>query len=604
MRALVSVVVVGVASCLVAHAAPGDPVGPEIQVNTYTTGSQAVFYQAVSSDGAGGFVVVWRSPYGDGTDTSGLSIHGRRLDAAGLPVGAEFQVNTYTTDHQGAAAVAPMGAGGFVVVWASNQGDGPDASGSIQAQRYDATGMPLGGQFEVNLYTPSFQDSPAVTPLGTAGAFVVVWRSDGSGETDTSGTSIQARLFDVEGMPLGEFQVNSYTTGTQRTPAVLALEDGGFVVVWSSLGSGGSDTDDESVQMRRFDGAGTPAGPDFQVNTYTTSYQAVPGIGADGSGGFVVTWASGGSAGSDSIGASAQARRFDAAGNALGDDFQVNAYTTGAQYGYAVAPDAAGGFVLVWVSTSDPVDTSDRSIHLQHFDPTGAPAGGDFLVNTYTTGSQDLPIVAPDGAGGFLVAWESVGSAGTDASGVSVQARRFEGAATTTSTSVTTTTTLAPNGELLAGRKLELAAKPGHAAKSKLTVLARGLTLGAGNGSADDPVVHGGAFTISSGPGGFAATQALVGAWKYVGKVGQDKGYKWKSRTSPVRSVAIKAGRLTIAGRGAGLGFDLDDDPDPVDVTLAIGAHAYCLEFGGAAPRFKPNRLYRAKGAPAPASCP
>ena len=50
--------------------------------------------------------------------------------------------------------------------------------------------------------------------------------------------------------------------------------------------------------------------------------------------------------------------------------------------------------------------------------------------------------------------------------------------------------------------------------------------------------------------------------------------------------------------------LDLDDDPNPVRIELVIGAHAYCLEFGGAAPKFKEGKVYRAKGAPAPASCP
>jgi hypothetical protein len=82
------------------------------------------------------------------------------------------------------------------------------------------------------------------------------------------------------------------------------------------------------------------------------------------------------------------------------------------------------------------------------------------------------------------------------------------------------------------------------------------------------------------------------------------KGYKWKSRTSPIRTVIIKAGKLTIGGKGSGLGFDLDDDPTPVRVGLAVGEHRYCLEFGGTAPKFKPNKLYRATLAAAPAVCP
>jgi hypothetical protein len=390
------------------------------------------------------------------------------------------------------------------------------------------------------------------------------------------------------------------------------------VVVWESVGSDDSDTDQECVRLRRFDAAGTPQGSEFQVNTYTTSYQSNPVIGSDGFGGFVVTWDSGGSGETDTSLQSAQARRFDGAANPLGADFQVNSYTTGYQYTPSVAPDGAGGFVVVWGADNGngtDTDATCGGIYARRFDAFGAPASDDFQVNTYTTGGQGSPCVAPDGAGGFVVIWESAGGSGTDTDiQGGVHGQRFAGGPTTTSSSSTsttapggdtTTTTLPPSGEPLSGKKLQLATKAGHPEKAKLALVSGGgVTLGDGNGGADDPVVHGGALAISSDAGGFSTTIPLAGAWKYVGKAGQGKGYKWKSRTAPIRSVVIKNAKLAIAGRGAGLGFDLDDDPNPVRIELAIGAHAYCLGFGGAAPKYKANKVYRAKGAPAPAGCP
>jgi hypothetical protein len=46
-------------------------------------------------------------------------------------------------------------------------------------------------------------------------------------------------------------------------------------------------------------------------------------------------------------------------------------------------------------------------------------------VNAYTTGEQLSPAVAVDGAGNFVVVWESYGSGGTDTDYSSIQARRF-----------------------------------------------------------------------------------------------------------------------------------------------------------------------------------
>jgi hypothetical protein len=598
----------------VAYAAPGDPVGTEFQVNTYTTGAQqaSMTGPSVAQVGAG-FVVVWQSGI-----NAAHGVQAQRFDGAGQPIGAEFQVSTHTTEDLGfpSASVAATASGGFVVVWRSYDTEADPMSQSVQARRYDADGAPVGAQFQVNAFTTSDQLDPVVARLGTAGGFVVVWRSGASAGTDASDASIQAGLFDATGARVSEFQVNTYPTGAQRRPGAFALEDGGFAVVWESIGSDGSDTDQECVRLRRFDAAGTPQGSEFQINTYTTSYQSNPAIGSDGYSGFVVTWGSGGSGGPDADG-SVQARRFDGAANPLGTEFQVNSYTTGYQGVPSVAPDGAGGLVVVWESSYGiSNDQSGNAIYARRFDAFGAPASDELLVNTYTTGAQRGSSVAPDGAGGFVVVWDSGGSSGTDTSSNSVQAQRFAGGPTTTSSSVTstssttapgtdtTTTTLPASGEPLAGRKLQLASKAGQPEKAKLALVSGGgVTLGDGNGSADDPVVHGGALTIASAAGGFSTTIPLAGAWKYVGKAGQGKGYKWKSRTAPIRSVVVKNAKLAIKGRGAGLGFDLDDDPNPVRVELAIGGHAYCLEFGGA-PKFKAGKVYRAKGASAPAGCP
>ena len=55
----------------------------------------------------------------------------------------------------------------------------------------------------------------------------------------------------------------------------------------------------------------------------------------------------------------------------------------------------------------------------------GAPLGEEFQVNSYTTGDQGLASLRAGGAGDFVVAWTSLGSGGDDTSGYSIQARRF-----------------------------------------------------------------------------------------------------------------------------------------------------------------------------------
>jgi hypothetical protein len=89
------------------------------------------------------------------------------------------------------------------------------------------------------------------------------------------------------GNPLGpEFRVNTYTTSGQRQPAVASASSGNFVVVWASIQYGGCC----DVFGQRYDSAGATLGPEFRVNTYTTNYQRGPAVASDSSGNFVVVW--------------------------------------------------------------------------------------------------------------------------------------------------------------------------------------------------------------------------------------------------------------------------------------------------------------------------
>ena len=367
------------------------------------------------------FVVVWSSDGSQGSDTSSYSVQGQRYSANGARIGSQFQVNSYSFNGQYSARVSMDALGNFVVVWASY---GPDGDGAgIQGQRFDAEGTALGAEFQVNSYTSGNQNLPdvATDPVGN---FVVVWQSAGSGGSDTSSTGILGQRFDADGNPLGgEFQVNSFTTDSQRAPAVATDPQGDFVVVWQSLGSYGSDTEFESIQGQRFSANGTVMGGEFQVNSYTTDIQGSPAVATDVDGGFVVTWDSYGSYGSDTEFESIQGQRFDGSGDLIGGQFQINTHTTGWQMYPAVAVGANDGFVVVW--TSDEQDGSSTGVFGRAYSADGAPLGPEFPVNSYTANGQYFPGLSIGADGRIVVTWESVGSLGSDSSNTSIQGQRF-----------------------------------------------------------------------------------------------------------------------------------------------------------------------------------
>src|SRR5207253_2788466 len=145
--------------------------GPEFRVNTFTTGGQRA--PRVAANAVGDFVIAWQSQNQDG---SGYGVYAQRYSAAGVPLGVEFPVNTFTTGDQRIPWVAMGAAGDFVVAWASDGQDG--SSFGIYAQRYDASGVPLGAEFRANTSTLNSQYAPAVA-AGAAGDFVVAWTSFG-----------------------------------------------------------------------------------------------------------------------------------------------------------------------------------------------------------------------------------------------------------------------------------------------------------------------------------------------------------------------------------------------------------------------------------------
>jgi RNA polymerase sigma factor (sigma-70 family) len=189
------------------------PLGDEFEINSYTTGNQQ--RTAIAAGPAGDFVVAWSSQGSTGSDTSNYSIQARRFDAAGAPLGSQFQVNTYTTEKQTYPSVARDAVGNFVVVWESDEN-----SGSIKGQRYDSAGMPLGGEFPVSTAVAAFR--PAVSMNGD-GSFVAAW----VGSTFGAGSEfarVLGQRFGTDGAPVGaEFQVNTLTTNNQWFPAVAVL---------------------------------------------------------------------------------------------------------------------------------------------------------------------------------------------------------------------------------------------------------------------------------------------------------------------------------------------------------------------------------------------
>jgi hypothetical protein len=212
-----------------------------------------------------------------------------------------------------------------------------------------------------------------------------------------------------------EFQVNAETSGYQRDADVAATADGGFVVVWIEANVEGES--DVNVVGQRIGASSAPVGDEFLVNLNTTDRQNKPAVAADADGNFVVVWVS---RDRDGDGYGIFGQRFSAAAEPRGTEFQVNTYTTDAQRRPAIATWEDGRFIVVWESTDQ--DGADGGIFGQRYDANGVEVASEFSVNTYTSNSQYIPRVDVVADDAFVVVW---GSTGQDAPGATFDAGVF-----------------------------------------------------------------------------------------------------------------------------------------------------------------------------------
>jgi len=265
--------------------ASGAPAGGEFAVNTYTTGPQRD--PVVSADANGNFVVAWH-----GTSQFGYvdTILGRRFDASGASLGGEFQVATSTLPPalggQFAPAVDSGADGNFVVTWVTRVTLFGPAVTSISGQSFDADGNRQGTEFVAQEFTDGNRSEPDVA-LDGAGNFLVVWTNSFSGFPFGS-SFVKGRRFDSTGTPLGpEFGLANGSA--QGSAAADSDASGNVAVTWTSRGTEG-ETFFTGVYGRLLDAAGGFLGGEFLVNAYTTGSQRTSAVAAGPDENFVVVW--------------------------------------------------------------------------------------------------------------------------------------------------------------------------------------------------------------------------------------------------------------------------------------------------------------------------
>ena len=390
----------------------------------------------VCSDGAGGAIVAWADNYSGAWD-----IFAQRVSATGKPLWATDGIALCTAaGNQLSPVIVSDGSGGAIVAWYDDRSGNQD----IYAQRVSAAGSARWAANGVALCTAALnQQLPGICTDGAGGA-IVAW-PDGRGDTQDIYAQRVSALGATQWTANGE--ALCMAVGSQSQVSIAADGFGGALVTWRDVRNANVD-----VYAQRIDGGGSVEWTDDGVAVCTTSdaqYEAA--IAGDGTGGAFVAWkddrgtydniyaqrvnASGAvqwAAGGIAVCASSAyqsnhvivsdggtgaivlwqenrgsfsvfAQRLNAAGSPLWTASGVLACSGLTSFlGMEGVSDGLGGAIVSWHESTD----LSYDVYAQRVGASGSlPWGTAKRTVCATVGYQDDPSLAPDGAGGAIVAW-------------------------------------------------------------------------------------------------------------------------------------------------------------------------------------------------------
>jgi hypothetical protein len=281
-----------------------------------------------------------------------------------------------------------------------------DGSGyGIALRRFNQNLEPVSGELQVVERTEGNQIQPSLAFGGNQA--VLVWT--GPSESNPNEMDVFARRLAPDGSPRGAaLRVPEQFMGNQLQPAVAVSNDGSFLVAWT-----GTDNSGFGVFARAFDAAGNPLSGDFVLPSTTLFDQVTPAVTALSGGDYVAAWSSALQASYSGVGPQPVivAQRLSKNGTKLGPAIPVTAQTIDRQEVPALAGESSGGFLVAWEATI--LATADRQTRGRRYAAEGTPLSSEFPLNTTAAGEQAAPSLVDLGGGRFLAAWQSFGQDGS-----------------------------------------------------------------------------------------------------------------------------------------------------------------------------------------------
>jgi hypothetical protein len=263
---------------------------------------------------------------------------------------------------------------------------------------------PFNSNVNVPLCTSSFDQLRPLSVTDGNGGAIVAWsdyRNAGGGVTG-AGADIYAEHVFASGIVDGTWPADGRAictaTGDQLPYGIVSDGAGGAIVLWFDRRNGST----ADLYGQRINAGGTPQWTADGVAVCTAPQnQGNATIVPDGSGGAIVAWQDFRNGTNWHI----YAQRVNATGAAQWTADGAPVCTApGSQVFPTLVMDAAGGAIITWADGRTIVNSSD--IYAQRIDAAGLPQWtADGVALCTEPYAQAFPAIAPDGAGGAIVAW-------------------------------------------------------------------------------------------------------------------------------------------------------------------------------------------------------
>jgi hypothetical protein len=407
--------------------------GSQFVISTQTTNDQEEVSLAGLANGL--FVAAYES-------TSATDVHSVRLqvfNANGFKRGAEDDPTAGGSNFDPVVAAAPDGS--FHVGFQDPVGSGQH---QLDGLHLDIDLNPLSNNGDFGNSGAGFGNGDLAIAVRADGGRLVVFEHFAAAGLEAEDPEISQTFFVEDffnGGPGGAFFVNSVQTATDEDPAVAALESGRFVTVWQQ----GGDVVfrftevtyelDPNATVEPIRAATRHLGTETDVALGNR-----PAVAALPDGGFVVLWYPGPGAGNPNR---ILGRIFDGDGNPEGnfvaaENVDVNAI---ADRDIAVTVLEDGRFVVGWTGfagTAGTVDNSGLYVDFAVFNPNVPIGAAGFEVissfvgqtgdsaTTITAGNQFDPSVSALADGRFVLGWTDASASAGDTSGLAVRGQVFD----------------------------------------------------------------------------------------------------------------------------------------------------------------------------------